>query len=64
MIIDFNISQGDTIAIPDDLGLNLTINQSGDHPLLVDKVNKTRNKLIHIDHDALKASPHEIQSFI
>ena len=64
MIVDFNISEGDTIVIPENLDLNLTISQSGDHLLLIDEANKIRTKLMPIDHDAFKASLSELESFI
>ena len=51
VIADFNISEGDAIVIPDDLDLNLTISQSGDHLLLIDEANKIRTKLLHVDRD-------------
>ena len=51
VIADFNISEGDAIVIPDDLDLNLTISQSGDHLLLIDEANKIRTKLMNVDRD-------------
>ena len=51
VITDFNISEGDAIVIPDDLDLNLTISQSGDHMLLIDESQDVRTKLMHVNRD-------------
>ena len=56
VIADFNISEGDAIVIPDDLDLNLTISQSGDHLLLIDEANMIRTKLMHVERDAFIAA--------
>ena len=56
VIADFNISEGDAIMISDDLDLNLTISQSGDHLLLIDESQDVRTKLMHVNRDEFIAA--------